>query len=71
MNSDGLPSVVRVRETTRQSRLGVRTKVRMDQAALASRTLGCQNVSGQGTGFRVSDAFIIGRWGVNGTSIVR
>jgi hypothetical protein len=69
MNSDVLSFVVRVRDTTRQSRLGVRTNVRMNQIALASRTLGCQNVSRQGT--RFSDAFIIGRWEVNGTSFVR
>jgi hypothetical protein len=70
MNSDGLPSMVR--DTTSrhwQSRLGVRTKVRMNEAVLANRTLGCQNVSRQGTGF--SDAFIIGRREVNGTSFVR
>jgi hypothetical protein len=69
MNSDGLPSVVRVRNTTRQSRCEARTKIRMNQTALASRTLGGQNVSGQGIGF--SDAFVVGRWEVNGTSIVR
>jgi hypothetical protein len=77
MNSDGLPSAVPVvRDTTGQSRFGVRTKVRMNQpeGALASRTLGCQNVSaGQGT--RFSGAFVIGRWARevtgNGTSFVR
>jgi hypothetical protein len=69
MNSDGLPFVARVRDNTRQSRLGVRNKVRMNQAALASRTPGDQNVSRQGT--RFSDAFVIGRWEVNGTSFVR
>ena len=69
MNSNGLPSVVRVGVATRQSRLRVRTKVRTNLAALASRLLGDQNVSRQGT--RLLDAFAIGRWEVIGTSFVR
>jgi hypothetical protein len=39
-------------------------------AALGSRTLGRQNVSGQGQGTGISGAFIIGICEVNGTSFV-
>jgi hypothetical protein len=69
MDSDGFPFVVRD-TTAGQSRLGVRTKVGMNETVLASRTLGCQNVSGKGQGTGFSGAFIVCRWEVNGTCLV-